>query len=407
MLMVTDDAAGQSRRDPRGGAGSRAARRLPMTTTTTSRAAGDARISRVRDRAAALGLEGLLVTHLANVYYLTGLRASAAAVLVDAGRVTLVTDARYVTAARALADSAAAPAELAVTRVQGSYDEAIRDLVRERGLARVGVEAGHLTVARWQWLCDSLAGAATLVPTEGVVEAERLVKDAAECERLRTAGRLLADLVPPALDRVRAGRTEREVAADVEHALALAGFDDRAFETIVASGPRSALPHARPTRRRLGAGDLVVLDFGGVYDGYCVDLTRTACVGRSTDEATRLHAAVLAAQTAAIAAVRPGIPASRIDAAARSVLEQHGLAEAFGHGTGHGLGIEVHEAPRLAPARQLRRGADVVLEAGMAFTIEPGVYLPGTGGVRIEDDVLVTAAGCEVLTDVSRVLTVC
>jgi len=158
------------------------------------------------------------------------------------------------------------------------------------------------------------------------------------------------------------------------------------------------LPYLRP--------GLVVLDFGGVYDGYCVDLTRTACVGRSTDEARRLHAAVLAAQTAAIAAVRPGLPASRIDAASRSVLEQHGLAEAFGHGTGHGLGIEVHEAPRIAPARQLQRGADVVLEAGMVFTIEPGVYLPGTGGVRIEDDVLVTASGCEVLTEVSRVLTV-
>ena len=376
--------------------------------TTTSQAASDSRSNRVRERAAALDIQGLLVTHLANVYYLSGLRASAAAVLVDAERVTLVADARYVTAARALADSAVSPADLVVTQVRGSYDETIRDLVRERGLTRVGVEAGNLTVTRWQWLCDSLAGAATLVPTEGVVEAERLVKDAAECERLRTAGRLLADLVPPALDRVRAGRTEREVAADVEHALAMAGFDDRAFETIVASGPRSALPHARPGRRRLGDGDLVVLDFGGVYDGYCVDLTRTACVGRSSDEATQLHAAVLAAQTAAIAAVRPGIPASQIDAAARSVLEQHGLAEAFGHGTGHGLGIEVHEAPRIAPARQLLRGgSDVVLQPGMVFTIEPGVYLPGTGGVRIEDDVLVTAAGCEVLTEVSRVLTVC
>ena len=151
-----------------------------------------------------------------------------------------------------------------------------------------------------------------------------------------------------------------------------------------------------------------MVDFGGVYDGYCVDLTRTACVGRSTDEAQRLHAAVLAAQTAAIAAIRPGLAASQIDAAARSVLERHGLGEAFGHGTGHGLGIEVHEAPRIAPARQLQRGAaDVVLQPGMVFTVEPGVYLPGTGGVRIEDDVLVTPAGCEVLTEVSRVLTVC
>lgn len=375
---------------------------------TSNRSSRDGRIARVRERAAALGVDCLLVTHLPNVQYLTGLRASAAALLIDAGRVTLMADARYVTAARALADSGATPADLAVVQVRGSYDEAIRDLVRGRGLARVGVEAASLTVKRWQWLTDGLAGAATLVATDGVVEAQRLVKDAEECERLRTAGRLLASVVAPALRLVRRGRTEREVAAGVEQALAQAGFEDRAFETIVASGPRSALPHARPGRRRLSDGDLVVLDFGGVYDGYCVDLTRTACVGRPGDEVARLHAAVLAAQTAAIAAVRPGLPASAIDAAARDVLQRHGLAEAFGHGTGHGLGLEVHEAPRIAPARQLRRaGADVVLQAGMVFTVEPGVYLLGTGGVRIEDDVLVTPDGCDVLTDVSRGLTVC
>ena len=357
---------------------------------------------------AALGIDALLVTHLPNVHYLTGMRASAAAALIDGARVALITDARYTTAARTLADTGGAGIDLAVVEARGSYDQCILEAVRGRGLARVGLEAEHISLARWQRLRDSLGDEAALVPTEGLVEAERMVKDAAEIGCLRRAGRLLAGVVPAALRMAGAGSTEREVAADIEHALAAAGFEDRAFETIVASGPRSALPHARPGRRRLAAGDLVVLDFGGVYDGYCVDLTRTASVGEPGGEALRMHAAVLAAQTAAIAAVRPGALASAVDAAARGVLREHGLAEAFQHGTGHGLGLEVHEAPRIAQAARLQGpGADVVLEAGMVITVEPGVYVPGTGGVRIEDDVLVTAGGCEMLTDAPRALAVC
>ncbi len=174
------------------------------------------------------------------------------------------------------------------------------------------------------------------------------------------------------------------------------GFTRPAFETIVASGPHSAFPHARPTDRRVAAGEPTVLDFGGVYDGYCVDLTRTVQLGAISQPQERLYAAVREAQQAAIEAVRPGVAASSIDAAAREVLERHGLGEAFGHGTGHGLGLEVHEEPRIA--RLSPRLPDQVLEPGMVFTIEPGAYVPGLGGVRIEDDVLVTDHGCEVLT---------
>ena len=366
------------------------------------------RLARVRAGMAALGIDGLLVTHLPNVRYLTGMRASAAAAVIDGAGVVLITDSRYITVARALAEAASPEIDLAVIEVQGSYDQAILDALRRSRLVRVGVEAEHLSLARWQWLRDSLHDQVTLVSTAGLVEKERMVKDAAECDRFRHAGRLLAGVVPAALQLARAGRAEREVAADIERALAVAGFEDRAFETIVASGPRSALPHARPGRRRLAAGDLVVLDFGGVYDGYCVDLTRTASVGEPGGQAARLHAAVLAAQAAAIAAIRPGVQSSAVDAAARGVLREHGLAEAFQHGTGHGLGLEVHEAPRIAQAARLQGpGADVVLEAGMVITIEPGVYLPGKGGVRIEDDVLVTAGGHEMLTEAPRALAVC
>jgi Xaa-Pro aminopeptidase len=195
---------------------------------------------------------------------------------------------------------------------------------------------------------------------------------------------------------VRAGRTERRIAADIESAMREAGFSRPAFETIVASGPNSVLPHARPTDRAVEEGDPTVLDFGGVYDGYCVDLTRTVQLGAPSAALRGLYAAVAEAQLAAIAAVRPGVASSAVDGAARSVLEGHGLGDAFGHGTGHGLGLEVHEEPRIA--RPSPRLPDHVLEPGMVLTIEPGAYVPGVGGVRMEDDVLVTDTGCEVLT---------
>ncbi len=186
------------------------------------------------------------------------------------------------------------------------------------------------------------------------------------------------------------------MAAEIEAAIREAGFSRPAFETIVASGPNSVLPHARPTDRPIQDGDPTVLDFGGVYDGYCVDLTRTVQLGAPSGSLRQLYGAVAEAQKAAIAAVRPGVACSAIDAAAREVLGRYGLAEAFGHGTGHGLGLEVHEEPRIA--RQSARLPDPVVEPGMVFTIEPGAYVSGVGGVRIEDDVLVTDTGCEVLT---------
>jgi Xaa-Pro aminopeptidase len=181
-----------------------------------------------------------------------------------------------------------------------------------------------------------------------------------------------------------------------------AGFERPAFDTIVASGPHSALPHARPSERRISEGDLVVLDFGGVYASYCVDLTRTVVVGPPTGRAREVHQAVQTAQHAAISVVAPGISRFDVDAAARAALEGAGMGEAFGHGTGHGLGIEIHEDPRVV---QRRPGVDIRderIEAGMVFTVEPGAYFPGWGGVRIEDDILVTEHGAELLTNVSR-----
>jgi Xaa-Pro aminopeptidase len=203
---------------------------------------------------------------------------------------------------------------------------------------------------------------------------------------------------------IRPGRSEAEVAMAIDFLIRREGFAKTAFDTIVASGPNSASPHARPGERRLVEGDLVVLDFGGVYDSYCVDLTRTVSVGKASDRAREVYGAVLEAHDRAIAAVKPGASRFGIDAAARDTLGRHGLADAFGHGTGHGLGIEIHEDPRVTrkrPGDEETAPEDEAVAAGMVFTIEPGAYLPGWGGVRIEDDVLVTASGVEVLTDVT------
>jgi Xaa-Pro aminopeptidase len=223
-----------------------------------------------------------------------------------------------------------------------------------------------------------------------------VVKDEAEIATLKEAGRRLGRATAEAASLARAGRSEIDVAGDLDALLRRWGFERPAFETIVASGPNSALPHARPGRRVLAEGDGVVLDFGGVYDGYCVDLTRTVELGDAGTDFRRLFAAVAEAQQAAISAVRPGAKASSVDDAARAALGRYGLEGAFGHGTGHGLGLEVHEEPRIG--RPLAGQPDLELQPGMVFTIEPGVYVEGVGGVRIEDDVLVTDSGCVVLT---------
>jgi len=226
------------------------------------------------------------------------------------------------------------------------------------------------------------------------------VKDPSEIEALREGARRVSAIARRLASFVAPGRREQDVARDIDTAMHEAGFSRPAFDTIVASGPNSAFPHARPTARRLTAGEPTVLDFGGVYDGYCVDLTRTVQLGATTEALRRLYEAVEEANRAGIAAVRPGQRPSQVDAAVRQVLDARGLGAAFGHGTGHGIGLEIHEDPRVS--RETAGLPDDPLEPGMVFTIEPGAYVPGVGGVRIEDDVLVTAEGCDVLTDAPK-----
>ena len=351
-----------------------------------------------------LNLDALVVTHLPNVRYLTGLNATAGTIIVSDRECTLVVDFRYVTAATSLlARLSDRPFEIRV--VENTYDDTIADGLALLTGSHIGVEAGSMTVGRFNRLSDALGatrarqgGPSVLVPTERVVERRRAVKDEEEIAIIREAARRLSEAATQLRSLVVAGRTELEVAADIERAIRAVGFERPAFETIVASGENAALPHARPGHRRLETGDGVVLDFGGVYDGYCVDLTRTLSVGAAAPGLSRLAEAVRQAHDAAIASVKPGARPSEIDHAAREVLARHGLADAFGHGTGHGLGLEVHEDPRISRLPGALPNEPVV--PGMVFTIEPGAYVPGLGGVRIEDDVLVVEGGCEVLTDV-------
>jgi len=358
------------------------------------------RLSSLRDRIRQADIDALVVTHLPNIAYLTNLSASAAVLLVTTDDSALITDFRYLTAARALLSSPHAAPPCRLVPVERTYDETTVECLQRLGKARVGFEAAYLPVQKYErWRGGLAGGGGTLVATDRLVEEGRIRKDAYEQQTLREAARRLVGVAVEALGFVAEGRTENDVAADIDYALRRGGFERPAFDTIVASGPTTALPHARPGGRTLAAGDLVMLDFGGVYDGYCVDLTRTVSLGPADSARQRLHDAVAEAHQAALAAIRPGVQASEVDAAARDTLTRLGLGEAFGHSTGHGLGLEVHEEPRIARRRPDAPEQDLVLATGMVFTIEPGAYVPGTGGVRIEDDVLVTERGCDVLTD--------
>ena len=348
-------------------------------------------------------LDALVVTSLPNILYLTNFTGSSAIVVMTMERIEFITDFRYVTVLTEARGTAAECPGLELVNVESTYDGALAARIAAQP-GRVGFEAAHVTVSRHDWMVKTLAAAGRtheLTPTEGIVERERVRKDAYELETLREAARRLSAVARNVFDGVRSGRSEREVALAIDWQIRQAGFERPAFDTIVASGPNAALPHAHPGERILTEGDLVVLDFGGVYDSYCVDLTRTISIGAPSARAREVHAAVLAAHSGAIAAAGPSASRFAIDAAARDTLARLGFADAFGHGTGHGLGIEVHEDPRITRRRADVDTTDEAVWPGMVFTIEPGAYLPGWGGVRIEDDVLITNNGVEVLTDVT------
>jgi Xaa-Pro aminopeptidase len=332
-------------------------------------------------------LDGLLVSHLPNIRYLSGFTGSAALLLIAGRGATLISDFRY---------AAQAPVEVGnaahVEIDPRSVWERLGRILANAPIETLGIEAGSLTVRDAERV--SGLSSSRVVPTSEMVERLRASKSPEEVAAVRAAAELAQEALAEILPQIRAGQTELQVGSLLEAALRRRGSEWHPFPTIVASGPRSALPHARTSRRPLGKGELLVIDFGAQVDGYCADLTRTAVVGARPDERQlAMHQLVQTAQRRAIDHLRAGMSSCEADALARDVIASRGFGDAFGHSLGHGLGLEVHEAPRLAA------NSDAPLPLHAVVTVEPGVYFPGWGGIRLEDDVYLGPDGAERLSD--------
>ncbi len=335
-------------------------------------------------------LDCLLVTHPANWYYLTGFSGESGVLVVTTEETTLITDGRFTTQAREEARG------MRVELQKGALYTSVGEWLKQRGIRRAGYDPGQWTVSQMKALRKAGGAKCREIEAAGVVERLRRKKDAGELTQMRKAAILAGQVLEGVLELVRPGVRENEIGAEIEYQMRKRGASGVAFETIVAFGKRAALPHARPTSKKLRKNELVVLDLGAILAHYCSDITRTVYVGRASQRIRGWYHAVQEANQAATAAVKAGVTCGEVDAAAREVLKKSGLDAYFVHSTGHGLGLEVHEEPRVARSQAIR------LEAGNVITIEPGVYVEGAGGIRIEDDVAVRFQGSEVLTRVRR-----
>ena len=335
-------------------------------------------------------LDCLLVTSPANCYYLAGFTGESGALIVSQWGTTLVTDGRFTIQAREETSG------VRVVLQKGSLIESVGLYLKGISARRVGFDPALLTVAQLRGIKKAAGPRLRWIPVPGMVEGLRMRKDASELAQMRKAAILAGEVVQEAIGLLEPGIREFEVGAEIEYQMRRKGASRPAFETIVAFGARAARPHARPTAKRLRKNELVVLDLGVILGHYCSDITRTVFVGRASSRIRTWYRGVLEAQSAAIAAARNGAICGDVDAAARQVLTGYHIERLFVHSTGHGLGLEVHEDPRVA------RGQKKRLEAGNVITIEPGVYAEGIGGIRIEDDVAVHADRTEILTRVPR-----
>ena len=335
--------------------------------------------------------DALLITHLPNICYLSGFTGSAGVLLVERKRSVLFTDGRYRQHAKEEVQHST------VVIGSGSALGSAAKWISDSQLRAIGIEAEHMSVSERSVLRRLLPAGLRLRETGGAVETLRMVKDEEELQRIRDAARLGSSLLATALSTIRLGVSELEVAAEMEYDARQKGAEAMSFDTIVASGARSALPHGRASAAEITRG-FVVLDFGVILAGYCSDKTRTVYVGKPNARERQMYEAVRDAQLAAIDCVRAGITAGEVDSAARSVLKRAKLDKFFTHSTGHGVGLEIHEPPRIGSNQE------EPLQTGMVITIEPGVYIAGTGGVRIEDMVVVTDHGCEVLWPANKEL---
>jgi Xaa-Pro aminopeptidase len=351
------------------------------------------RLKKLRRLLAGKNVEALLVSNPDNRRYLSGFDGSAGFLLITQKDNILATDSRY------LEQGGRQASEYEILESKGELAGWLPTLVDRLGLKELHFEAEHLTFAAAQRLKKSLASGSygpKLIPADGLVETLRAVKGPAEIELITRAAQMCDAAFEHILGLTMAGMTEEEVAWELERFLRERGSQPLPFDVIVASGPNSALPHARPTDRPISPGEPVLIDFGARVDGYSSDISRTICLGQADATYRRVYSAVLTAQLAALDGIKAGMSGQQADAVAREAIEKAGYGDNFGHGLGHGLGLAIHETPRLGP------GLETVLADGMVFTIEPGIYLTGWGGVRIEDTVVMECGRIKVLSQAGK-----
>jgi Xaa-Pro aminopeptidase len=349
-----------------------------------------ARQERLRALMETRRLPSILITNLVNIRYLTGFSGSAGIMYLGPRQGVLWVDPRYVLQAREQAKC---------VDVIGEKKEILKGAatwMRKSGVREIAFEASNLTYAQFEQLRKETEQRVRLKPAGEPIEELRVVKDRSEIEVMRSAGKVTAEVFTEILPHLRPGATEHDLAAEIEYRLCKKGAEGPAFETIVASGLRSAIPHARPSSKPLQESELVILDLGAILTGYAADMTRTVFLGEPSRRVRNLYSAVVKAQMRSVRAVRDQVQAAQVDSAARHSLAKDGLARYFSHSTGHGVGLEIHERPRLG------KGETTCLRSGSVVTIEPGIYLEGMGGIRIEDTVLVGPDGPEILTPASK-----
>jgi Xaa-Pro aminopeptidase len=351
------------------------------------------RLANLRSQLSQNGLDAIIVSQAENRRYLSGFTGSAGFLFITQSKAFLATDFRYMEQAEAQAP------DFEVVRIKGDFSEWLPKLLSGTDAVKLGFEAKDITFSTYKELTKAISETkheTTLIPTDNLVESLRSIKDETELEHLRKAAALADAALAEVLPGVEAGISEKELAWRIESYLRQNGSEPVPFELIVASGPNSALPHARPTDRVIAAGEPVVIDIGARVNGYCSDVTRTICIGAEDTTFRRIYDIVLGAQLTALATLQIGMSGEQADRLARTVIEQAGYGDAFGHGLGHGVGLAPHEMPRLGT-----KSTDV-LNDGMVFTVEPGIYLSGWGGVRIEDTVVLKNGKVRTLTKAKK-----
>ena len=348
------------------------------------------RLDKIRKLIEEESIDALVISSINNRRYLSGFRGTAGVLLVSAEKALLVTDFRYVNQAEEQAP------HFEVIRWHDDLYKSVAPLVEENGWGKLGFEAGQVVYTALEEMKEKLP--AEMVPVKETAEKLRIIKDVDEVSIMRIGAEVLDRAFTMIINTAKPGITERELALELEMFLLKEGAEEKSFRFIVASGQRGAMPHGMATEKEMKDGELVTIDFGGIFDGYATDMTRTIALGKISEQQKEIYDIVYKAQHEASAAVKPGLPVNEVDAVARNIIKDAGYGEYFGHGLGHGVGLEVHEQPTLNHLKTTE------LEPGMVVTIEPGIYLPGQGGVRIEDMVVVTEKGAESLTKSPREL---